>query len=99
MFYYLSLAAALFAIGIFGFLARQDFAGKMVALFIMLNGIFVNLAAFNRFVQTDSTTGLIFIIFALVISLTHIFLVALVLRRELSAHAEASKTNSKDTVQ
>ncbi len=99
MFYYLSLAAALFAIGIYGILARLDFPGKLVALFIMVNAIFINLTAFNKFVQTDSTTGLVFIFFACIMALTEFCLAALVIRQLTSASAPNDHSNPAETVQ
>ena len=95
MFYYLSLAAALFAIGLYGAFARKNFAGKLVALFIMLNAIIINLAAFNKFVQTDSATGLVFILFVLLIALTEFLLGALMLNQW---HSTGSQNNPNDSV-
>ena len=74
MFYYLSLAAALFAIGFYGVFARKDYSGKLIALFIMLNSIIINLAAFDKFVQNGSYTGLVLIVFTLIIVLTELFI-------------------------
>lgn len=65
MFYYLSLSAALFAAGIYGVFARKNLPGKVVAFFIMLQAVLVNLAAFNKYVQGEEPTGVIFVFFAL----------------------------------
>ncbi len=84
MFYYLSLAAALFAIGLYGVLARKDFPGQLISLFIMLNAVIVNLAAFNKFVQAESSTGLVLILFALIIFLIEFLLGAMMFYQFLS---------------
>ncbi len=67
MFYYLSLAAALFAIGLYGVFARGNLPGKIISFFIMFNAIIINFAAFNKFVQGEGPTGLVFIVFILLI--------------------------------
>lgn len=89
----------MFAIGIYGVLARQDLPGKLISLFIMLNAVFVNLAAFNKFVQTDSATGLVFMFFAFIVILTGFYLAAQMIRQLLSATAPAGQNNSADKVQ
>jgi len=67
MFYYLSLAAALFAIGLYGVFARKNLPGKIVSFFIMYNAVILNFAAFNRFVRGDAPIGLVFIVLILVV--------------------------------
>ena len=94
MFYYLSLGAALFAIGIYGAFARKDFPGKLIALFLMLNAIVINLAAFDKFVQTGSSSGLVLVIFTLIIALTEFFLGALIFYQWLSGKATAEQNDS-----
>lgn len=67
MFYFLSLSAALFAIGMYGFLARRNFPGKLLSFFIMLQAIVLNFAAFNRFVQSSNPSGVAFNFFILIV--------------------------------
>ncbi len=67
MFYYLSLAAALFAIGLYGVFVRKNLTGMIISFFIMLNALIINFAAFTRFVKSDAPIGLVFIVFILVI--------------------------------
>ncbi len=94
MFYYLSLAAALFAIGLYGVFARKNFPGKLIALFLMQNAIVINLAAFDKFVQNGNSTGLVLIIFTLIIALTEIILGALIFYQWLSVKTPSEQNDS-----
>ena len=46
---YLLLAAAMFAIGLFGVLTRRNAVGILLGLELMLNAVNINLVAFARF--------------------------------------------------
>jgi NADH-quinone oxidoreductase subunit K len=48
---FLGLSAALFAIGMIGFLARRNIILMLVSVEIMLNAVNVSLAAFSRHLQ------------------------------------------------
>ena len=63
---YLTLAALVFAIGLFGVLTRRNAVGILLGIELMLNAVNINLVAFARF-RTD-LAGLIFTLFT--ISLT-----------------------------
>ena len=73
MFYYLSLSAALFAAGMYGVFARKNLPAKIIALFIMLQAIVINLAAFNKYVQGEDPTGVIFALFVLIVFVCQLF--------------------------
>ena len=68
MFYYLALAAALFAIGLFGVLTRRNVIGILMSLELMFNAVNINLIAFNHYVTPDKYIGQIFAIFVIVIA-------------------------------
>jgi len=67
MFYFLSLAAALFATGIYGILSHKSPPGKAISLFSMLNGIVVSLAAFGIYIKGAGPGSKVFLLFALAI--------------------------------
>jgi NADH-quinone oxidoreductase subunit K len=46
---YLLLAAAVFAIGLFGVLTRRNAVGILLGIELMLNAVTINLVAFARF--------------------------------------------------
>ena len=67
MFYYLSFTAALFAIGVFGVLARRSAMGIIISLTIMLSAIIINLITFDRFLEHSEPLGHVWALFILII--------------------------------
>ena len=67
MFYYLSFTAALFAIGIFGVLARRSAMGIIISITIMLSAIIINLITFDRFLVHSEPLGHVWALFILII--------------------------------
>lgn len=63
---YLTLAAVVFGIGLFGVLTRRNTIGILLGIELMLNAVNINLVAFSRF--AGSETGLIFTVFAICIT-------------------------------
>jgi len=68
MFYFLALAAALFAIGLFGVISRRNVIGILMSLELMFNAANINFVAFNRYIGADGLTGQMFAIFVIVIA-------------------------------
>lgn len=68
MFYYLALAAVLFAIGLFGVLTRRNVIGILMSLELMFNAAAINFVAFNKFIATDALTGQMFALFIVVVA-------------------------------
>ncbi len=68
MFYYLALAAVLFAIGLFGVLTRRNTIGILMSLELMFNAANINFVTFNKFVATDGLVGQMFAIFVVVVA-------------------------------
>lgn len=68
MFYFLALAAALFAIGLFGVISRRNVIGILMSLELMFNAANINFVTFNRYIGTDGLTGQMFAIFVIVIA-------------------------------
>jgi len=65
---YLTLAATVFCIGLFGVLTRRNTIGILLGIELMLNAVNINLVAFARF--SGSATGLIFTIFTICITVS-----------------------------
>lgn len=61
--WYLILAAVLFAIGLYGVLARRHVIAVLMALELMLNAVNLNLVAMARYLETDAVTGNSFALF------------------------------------
>ena len=64
--WYLTLAAALFCIGVYGVLARRNAVAVLMGVELMMNAVIVNLVAFWRYVQPTAIGGQVFavIVFA-----------------------------------
>jgi NADH-quinone oxidoreductase subunit K len=68
MFYYLSLAAILFSIGLFGVLTRRNTIGILMSLELMFNAANINFVTFNKYIVNDGLTGQMFAIFIIVVA-------------------------------
>ncbi|HEV8439478.1 MAG TPA: NADH-quinone oxidoreductase subunit NuoK [Methylomirabilota bacterium] len=67
---YLVLAAAVFAIGLFGVLARRNAVGILLGIELMLNAVNINFAAFARF--NGDVTGVVFALFTIAITVAEV---------------------------
>ena len=68
MLYYLSLAAVLFAVGLFGVLTRRNTIGILMSLELMFNAANINFVAFNKDVWADGLIGQMFAVFIVVVA-------------------------------
>ena len=66
--WYLILAAALFCIGLYGLLARQNAVAVLMAVELMLNAVNINLIAFWRYMEPSTVTGQVFAAFVYVVA-------------------------------
>ena len=69
---YLTLAAALFSIGLFGVLTRRNTIGILLGIELMLNAVNINLVAFERF--NASVAGMVFTVFTICITVAEVAL-------------------------
>jgi len=69
---YLTLAAVLFAIGLFGVVTRRNAIGILLGIELMLNAVNINLVAFARF--WGATAGMIFTLFTISITVAEVAL-------------------------
>jgi len=59
---YLVLAAALFAIGLFGFLRRRTLIGMLISGEILFIAASLNVLALNRYFMPERTSGQVFVL-------------------------------------
>jgi len=69
---YLTLAALVFAIGLFGVLTRRNAVGILLGIELMLNAVNINLVAFARF--QGALAGMVFTIFTICITVAEVAL-------------------------
>lgn len=65
---YLVVSAALFCIGLYGTLARKNAVALLMGVELMLNAANINLIAFWRYLAPNTSGGLAFAAFVLVIA-------------------------------
>ena len=87
---YLTLAAALFSIGLFGVTTRRNTIGILLGIELMLNAVNINLVAFSRF--HGSPTGMVFTVFAICITVAEaamgLAIVILLFRKRRTVQAD-----------
>ncbi|MGI6066590.1 MAG: NADH-quinone oxidoreductase subunit NuoK [Bacillota bacterium] len=66
--HYLFLAAALFAVGLYGAVAKKNAVAVLMGIELMLNSVNINLVAFNRFLMPSQLVGHVFAIFVIVVA-------------------------------
>jgi NADH-quinone oxidoreductase subunit K len=69
---YLTLAAVVFCLGLFGTVTRRNTIGILLGIELMLNAVNINLVAFSRF--HGNTNGMIFSLFAICITVAEVAL-------------------------
>ena len=69
---YLTLAAVLFTIGLFGVITRRNTIGILLGIELMLNAVNINLVAFARF--HASVAGMVFTVFTICITVAEVAL-------------------------
>ena len=65
---YLTLAAILFCIGLFGVITRRNTIGILLGIELMLNSVNINLVAFSRF--SGEVAGMVFSVFTICITVS-----------------------------
>ena len=63
---YLTLAAVVFSIGLFGVMTRRNTVGVLLGIELMLNAVNINLAAFSQ--QLQNAVGQVFAIFVIAVA-------------------------------
>ena len=66
--WYLLVAAGLFAIGLYGVMARRNAVAILMGVELMLNAVNINLVAFWRYRAPDQPVGLAWAVFVLTVA-------------------------------
>jgi NADH:ubiquinone oxidoreductase subunit K len=64
----LMFSAALFAIGVYGVLARRNGVLVLMSIELMLNAVNINLVAFSQYLADQVLTGQIFALFVITVA-------------------------------
>ena len=65
---YLLISSALFAIGVFGLLARRNLIAILISLELILNSANINFLAFNKFCFVNKAAGQAFAVFVIALA-------------------------------
>ncbi len=89
---FLAVAAALFAIGLFGVLSRRNAVAILMGVELMLNAVNINLVAFWRFRTPEMMIGQAFAVFVFVVAAAEaavgLALIVAIYRRKQSVAVE-----------
>ena len=66
--HFLTVAAALFALGLYGLLTKRNAVAVLMSIELMLNAVNLNLVAFSRFVTPAASTGQVFAVFNIAVA-------------------------------
>jgi len=66
--WYLLVAAGMFALGIYGVLARRNAVAILMSIELMLNAVNINLVAFWRYMAPERLNGKMFAIFVFAVA-------------------------------
>ena len=65
---YLTVAAALFCIGVWGLINSRNAVRVLMSIELMLNGVNINLMAFSSYVDGDLIRGQVFTVFVITVA-------------------------------
>ena len=89
---FLVIAAALFAMGIYGLLVRRNIVLILLSVELMLNAVNINLVAFEAYLVTPDATGQIFAIFVITVAAAEVgiglAIVLMIFRNRKSANVD-----------
>lgn len=68
LYHLLFISAALFFIGVYGFLTRRNLVTMLMSIELVLNSVNLNFIAFNKYVWPNKMDGLFFAIFVIAIA-------------------------------
>jgi len=68
LYHILFLSAALFFIGVYGFLTRRNLVTMLMSIELILNSVNLNFIAFNKYLWPNRMDGLFFTIFIIAIA-------------------------------
>jgi len=68
LYHILFISAALFFIGVYGFLTRRNLVTMLMSIELILNSVNLNFVAFNKYLWPEKMDGLFFTLFIIAIA-------------------------------
>ncbi|HEY6628027.1 MAG TPA: NADH-quinone oxidoreductase subunit NuoK [Acidimicrobiia bacterium] len=89
---FLILAAALFALGVYGLLVRRNLVLILLSVELMLNAVNINLVAFESVLRSELAVGQVFSIFVITVAAAEVgiglAIVIMIFRNRRSANVD-----------
>ena len=92
----LFIGAALFFIGIYGFLTRRNLITMLMSLELVLNSVCLNFIAFNKYVWTDQLDGLFFTVFIIAIAAAEAAVAIAIIIHLYRSHGSIDVSSAED---
>jgi len=96
LYHVLFISAALFFIGVFGFLTRRNLITMLMSIELVLNSVNINFIAFNKYVWPNKLDGLFFSIFVIAIAAAEAAVAIAIIINLYRSHQSIDVENAED---
>jgi NADH:ubiquinone oxidoreductase subunit 11 or 4L (chain K) len=92
----LFISAALFFIGVYGFLTRRNLITMLMSIELILNSVNLNFIAFNKYLWPGKLEGLFFTLFIIAIAAAEAAVAIAIIINLYRSHQSIDVENAKD---
>lgn len=96
LYHILFISAALFFIGVFGFLTRRNLVTMLMSVELILNSVNLNFIAFNKYLWPNRLDGLFFTIFIIAIAAAEAALAIAIIINLYRSHRSIDVENAEE---
>ena len=96
LYHILFISAALFFIGVFGFLTRRNLVTMLMSVELVLNSVNLNFIAFNKYLWPNRLDGLFFTIFVIAIAAAEAAVVIAIIINLYRSHRSIDVENAEE---
>ena len=96
LYHLLFISAALFFIGVFGFLTRRNLITMLMSIELVLNSVNLNFIAFNKYLWPNKMDGLFFAIFVIAIAAAEAAVAIAIIINLYRSHQSIDVTNAEE---
>lgn len=96
LYHILFISAALFFIGVYGFLTRRNLITMLMSIELVLNSVNLNFIAFNKYVWPEKLDGLFFTLFIIAIAAAEAAVAIAIIINLYRSHQSIDVENAQD---
>lgn len=96
LYHLLFISAALFFIGVFGFLTRRNLITMLMSIELVLNSVNLNFIAFNKYLWPGKMDGLFFAIFVIAIAAAEAAVAIAIIINLYRSHQSIDVSNAEE---